>query len=160
MSNDSDLVKNFWKKYCSTMQKGNKSNCIENIPGAWGFGDSPEMADDLLAYVVSGEKTATSGMVLDFEHDGDPVPKKGDKSIILNGKKEPKCVIEYINVQQKKFKEVDEVFALKEAEGFKSLQDWRDLHWDFFTRRCKDLGVPLTEEIMLVCMEFKLIYKV
>ncbi len=159
MADNSDLVETFWKQYCLTMQKADETNCMEKIPSAWGFGDSPEMADDLLAYVLTGEKTATSGMLSDFEHDGDPVPKKGDKNIILNGEKEPKCVIEFVDVQQKKFNEVDEVFALKEAEGFKSLQDWRDLHWDFFSRRCKDLGVPLYEEIMLVCMEFKLIYK-
>ena len=117
------------------------------------------MADDLLSYVLTGEKTATSGMVLDYEYDNDPIPKVGDKAIILNGTNEPTCIIEYVDIQKMQFIEVKEEFALKEAEGFKSLQDWRDLHWEFFTRRCEVLNVTMHEEIMLICMEFKMIFK-
>ena len=158
MKEPTESVKSFWSNFCKLQPSEN--NNPSRIPDFWPFGDNPEMADDLLAYVVSGEKTATSGMVLDFENDGDPIPVKGDRSIILNGKQEPICIIEMVNVQRKKYKEVDEVFALKEAEGFKTLQDWRDVHWDFFTRRSKVLGVELTEDVELVCMEFKVIYQV
>ena len=158
MTKNETAITEFWKKYCESLNSPDQSNCLKNKPDSWGFGDSPEMADDLLNYVLTGEKTATSGMVLDFEHDGDPIPKIGDKSIILNGKDEPACIIEYTNVQLKKYNEVDKEFALKEAEGFKSLQDWQEVHWAFFSRRCEVLKVPLHDQIDLVCLEFKLIY--
>jgi uncharacterized protein YhfF len=154
------LIQNFWFEFCKSLNKIEKINlCMEIIPDCWSFGDNPQMADDLLLYVLSGEKTATSGMVLDYENDNEPIPKVGDKSIILNGNNEPKCIIEVVSVEIKKFKDVDEEFALKEGEGFKSLDDWRKVHWDFFTRRCEVLGISLNEEIVLVCEEFKLIFK-
>ena len=158
MNETSDEIKNFWIHYCTTITGQNEKDCGAKIPDAWSFGDSPEMADDLLNYVLSGEKTTTSGMLLDFEHDKDPIPKSGDKAIILNGAKEPVCIIEYIKVEQKKYNEVDEEYALKEAEGFKSLQDWKDVQWAFFTRRCEVLGIEMHEEVILVCLEFKKIY--
>ena len=95
-----------------------------------------------------------------FEVEAEPIPTIGEKLIVLNGKKDPVCIIEMIDVQKKKFKDVDEEFALKEAEGFKSLQDWRDVHWDFFTRRSKAINVELTDDIELACMEFKVIYPI
>ena len=158
MTKNEQAIVEYWKTFCSSLDSIEQSNCLDAKPDSWAFGDSPEMADDLLNYVLTGEKTATSGMVLDFEHDGDPIPSKGDRSIILNGKDEPACIIEYIDVQLKKYSDVDEEFALKEAEGFKSLQDWQDVHWAFFSRRCKVLNVPLHNQIDLVCLEFKLIY--
>ena len=148
-------IKQFWVNFCNV-----SNDKPEFVPNFWSFGESSEMADDLLAYVVSGEKTATSGMVLDFEVEAEPIPTIGEKLIVLNGKKDPVCIIEMIDVQKKKFKDVDEEFALKEAEGFKSLQDWRDVHWDFFTRRSKAINVELTDDIELACMEFKVIYPI
>ncbi len=159
MTKNEQIIKDFWTKYCNSLPSNKQKGCVETIYESWSFGDSPEMADNLLGYVLTGEKTATSGMVLDFEYDNDPIPKIGDKAIILNGSNEPACIIEYIDVNLKKYNEVDEVFALKEAEGFKSLQDWRDVHWDFFSRRCKVIGTPLHDELMIVCLEFKMIFK-
>lgn len=149
----------FWNTYCASLPQDQQNACKETSYQAWSFGDSPEMADDLVNYVLSGEKTTTSGMLLDFEHDEDPIPKEGDKAIILNGAKKPVCIIEYVKVEQKKYNEVDEEYALKEAEGFKSLDDWKVVHWAFFTRRCEVLGIEMHEEVMLVCLEFKMIYK-
>lgn len=160
MDYDNNLVLNYWKNYCSTLEAEDQKRLEEAGPNdIWSFGDSPKMADDLLTYVLTGEKTATSGMLVDFQADNMYVPKVGDKHLILNGKREPACIIEMVDIQIKKFKDVDETFALKEAEGFKSLQDWRELHWAFFTRRCQKLGIKLNEDVDLVCHEFKLIYK-
>ena len=50
------------------------------------FGDDPEMADDLLALVLSGRKqaTATRARVYEIEGFGRP-PRPGDLSLILDG---------------------------------------------------------------------------
>ena len=53
------------------------------------FGDNPEMADELLALVLSGKKTATVSVVLENEQ----VPSVGDLSLVLDGHGNPACVI-------------------------------------------------------------------
>jgi len=42
------------------------------------FGDSPEMADELAHLVLDGPKRATAGLVLEFERDGEPLPRRRD----------------------------------------------------------------------------------
>ena len=41
---------------------------------SWSFGDSPGLADELLALVLMGKKTATCGALRDYIADGTPIP--------------------------------------------------------------------------------------
>ncbi len=152
-------IKDFWNKFCQSLPDEEKHKWLDYEADAWAFGDNPAMADDLLSYVLTGKKTATSGMLKDYEIDNDPIPEIGNRSIILDGENFPVCVIETTNVIIQPYNEVDKRFALAEGEGFKSLQDWRDAHWHFFTRRCEKLDITPTETMTLVCEEFKVIYK-
>ena len=39
------------------------------------FGDSAALTDELLGLVLDGTKRATAGLVADFHHDGEPLPR-------------------------------------------------------------------------------------
>src|SRR5690606_13881339 len=54
-------------------------------PPAWSFGDNPALADDLLEAVLTGEKTATSSALWEYEDSGEQVPRVGELSILLDG---------------------------------------------------------------------------
>jgi len=123
------------------------------------FGDSPQMADELLKPVLSGLKTATCSAVWEWEHEGNPPPKPGLLSVILNGADEPKCIIVTVEVTVKKYIEVDEVFARDEGEGDFTLEYWRAAHKRFFTRTLPAIGREFTEEMPLVCERFKVVWK-
>ena len=123
------------------------------------FGDSPQMADELLKPVLSGLKTATCSAVWEWEHEGNPPPKPGLLSVILNGADEPKCIIETVEVNIKKYSEVDAAFARDEGEGDFSLEYWRAAHKRFFTRTLPAIGREFTEEMPLVCERFKVVWK-
>ena len=43
-------------------------------PPAWAFGATPEQADELLALLLSGIKTATAGALWDYEAEGEALP--------------------------------------------------------------------------------------
>lgn len=123
------------------------------------FGDSPEMADELLVPVLSGLKTATCSALWEWEHEGNPVPKPGLLSVILDGKDEPKCIIETVEVAIKIFSEVDAGFARDEGEGDLSLNYWRDAHKRFFTRTLPSIRKEFREDMPLVCERFKVVWK-
>ena len=59
------------------------------------FGDSPEMADELLALVLAGKKTATVSVILEDEK----APSVGDLSLVLDGRSTPACVIKTVHVE-------------------------------------------------------------
>ena len=66
---------------------------------SFAFGDSPELADELLALVLCGKKTATCGALRDIEA-GEPMPEVGRRDVVLDGRGKPACVIETIEVTQ------------------------------------------------------------
>lgn len=155
---NSDAVKAYWQSYISTLD--DKHPHHQAIYTAWGFGNSPEMADELGALVAAGTKKATASSIWVYEDTDEPEPYPGEISIVLNGKDEPICIIETVELSVKPFNEVDEAFAADEGEGDKSLRYWREVHTAFFTRECKSIGKRIFNETMpVLCERFKLIYK-
>jgi uncharacterized protein YhfF len=116
------------------------------------FGDSPAMADELLALVLAGTKTATCGAVRDFGPGKDAPPVVGRRDIVLDGAGRPAAIIETVEVTVRRFSEMDEQFAYDEGEGFRTLAHWREGHRDFFER-----NGGWSEDLELICERFRLI---
>ena len=131
---------------------------LPDIPEAWGFGDSPEMAEELGRLVLQGIKTATASAVWEYEVTNEPVPQVGDLSIILDGQGEPLCIIETVEVMVRTYNEVDPQFAYNEGEGDRSLAYWRQAHYNFFTRTLPNIGLEFSETMPLLLERFKVIY--
>ena len=114
------------------------------------FGDSPALADELLALVLSGAKTATCGALRDFG-DHEPLPEAGRQDVVLDGQGRPACVIETESVLIQRFDQVDEAFALAEGEG--PFEAWRDGHIAYFDR-----NGGYAPDMMLACERFRLVH--
>lgn len=116
------------------------------------FGDSPEMADALLALVIAGTKTATCGALRDFQEGGEAMPVVGRRDVVLDGRGRRAAVIETVEVTTRRFDEVDERFAFDEGEGDRTLADWREGHRRYFER-----NGGFSPEMELVCERFRLV---
>lgn len=116
------------------------------------FGDTPAMADELLALVLEGRKTATCGRARDFGPGKAGLPEIGRRDVILDGKGRPAAVIETEEVTFRRFDEIDEDFARDEGEGFGTLPEWRDGHRAWFER-----NGGYAPDMMLVCERFRLV---
>lgn len=113
----------------------------------WAFGNTERVADDLLALVLDGTKTATCSAL-----DEDGVPQTGDVFVVVNGRNEPACAVELIEVELKTFDQVDEAHALAEGEGDRTLAYWRKTHQCFFEEYAL-----FSPDMMLICMQFKVL---
>ena len=111
------------------------------------FGDSPELADELLELVVKGIKTATCST-----EDEPNTSTPGERWVVLDGRGEPRCVIETTEVAYRRFNEIDAAFAYEEGEGDGSLAYWCRAHRTYFGR----LG-RFSEDMMLMCERFRLV---
>ena len=150
MMND---VETFWYAYLATLPKQHMHRS-HPLPNAEGFGDSPEMADELGKLVLGGVKTATCGRYL-----GENLLDYSGLWIALDGNGQPLCLCETYEITVQRFCDVDTQFAFDEGEGDQSLMYWREAHRDFFTRRAEEDGVPFHEEMILKCERFRVLYR-
>lgn len=123
----------------------------------WAFGAD---SDKLAQLVLSGEKTATSSSYPLYETYGEELPREGEYSVILNSRDEAVCVIITTRVYVIPFSEVSEHHAYSEGEGDKSPEYWRSVHRDFFAEELREAGLEFTEDMLVVCEEFKVVYKI
>ena len=100
----------------------------------WAFGDNPELADELLALVLSGAKTATADLVVTYEEAGEPIPVVGDLSIVLDGAGAPRALLRTTKVDVVPFSAVTAEHARLEGEGDRTLATWRAEHERYWRR--------------------------
>lgn len=153
--NQKNQIEQFWQNYLDTLSEPGRN---VSYLDAWGFGDSPKMADELGHLVKSGTKTATCSMLWEYEQGNEVMSKEGDIHIILDGNGSPLCIIRIIEVTVKPYNEVDAQFAYEEGEGDRSLAYWREVHWTFFSRNCSSADTEVREDMPLVCERFRVLF--
>jgi uncharacterized protein YhfF len=148
-------VLQFWREYVDSLPPSQQSH--EAPADVFSFGDSKELADELIALVQEGVKTATCSALWTYEEDQKSIPQKGELSIVVDGAGIPVAVIETVEVFLAPFNEVTERFAWDEGEGDRSLAYWRQAHRNFFGRqRFKDRAFH--ERMPLVCERFRVLH--
>ena len=79
---------------------------------SFSFGDTPALADELLALVLAGCKTATCSAA----RDGQPT-EVGARWVVRDGAGRPRAVIETTELTRRRWNEVDSAFADDEGDG-------------------------------------------
>jgi len=151
-----EALERFWKSFLDTLPAGERP--ARGWADAWSFGNSPEMADELLALVLQGEKTATSGLKWSYEAEDDALPEAGQYHILLDGGGMPRAVIEIVEVRVQPFRAVEEEIAFEEGEGDRSLSFWRQGHWRFFAQECRLIERTPSWDMEIVSERFRLAF--
>jgi len=116
------------------------------------FGDSAEMADELLDAVLAGEKTGATWASA-FGRMG---AKVGRLFVIQDSQGRDRALVEVTEFIERQFNTMDDAaFAASEGEGDRSLAHWRQVHEAFFTRQ----GV-FAADMPIWCCSFKLIREI
>jgi uncharacterized protein YhfF len=102
--------------------------------------------------VLRGAKTATAGLATDHApHTDEPVPKPGDRWLMLGFEDEPLAIVETTELRLVPAGEVDLQFARDEGEGFESVAEWRAAHERFWADH------QISDETLIVCERFRVI---
>jgi uncharacterized protein YhfF len=126
------------------------------VPDVDWFGDDSDMAEELLALVLTGQKQATCELLLQFTEDD--LPRVGDYFIIAGGQKIARCIIQTTQVDICPVRDVDEKFAWDEGEGDRSLEYWKRGHDAYFRRSAQRDGFTYDDTMDAVCERFKLVW--
>ena len=154
MTNTSEQM---WQAWLATLPADAPAHRASYV--AEGFGDNPALADELGALVLAGTKTATCSAVWDWEAEGNAPPQPGAFWVVLDGRGEPLCIVETVEVTFRRYDEVDADFAAAEGEGDRSLAYWRDAHRRFFSRTLPAIGKEFATDMPLVCERFRVVYR-
>ncbi|MQS11697.1 ASCH domain-containing protein [Streptomyces kaniharaensis] len=90
------------------------------------------LRDQLVAAVLSGAKTTTTGLFADYEHAGDALPQLGERTAVIDSDGRTVAVIETTDVQVVPLAEVDLRHTLDEGEGYATVAAWRSAHERFW----------------------------
>ena len=112
---DSDRIETFWQSYLDTLPEDSPIRAEEYVAEGWG--DSPQLADELGALIAAGTKTATCSALWEYESEGSPLPEPGSKTVVLDGNGDPLCIVETTEVEVRPYDAVDSRFAYEEGEG-------------------------------------------
>ncbi|MET7289600.1 ASCH domain-containing protein [Streptomyces sp. NPDC005573] len=90
------------------------------------------LRDQLVAAILIGSKTATTGLVVDYEHEGESLPEVGSRSVVVDSDDRPVAVIEVTDVRVVLLAQVDLAHVVDEGEGHTSVAEWRAAHERFW----------------------------
>jgi len=148
-SSVSALAKRYFKSIGTTQKE---------IPSFY-FCDNEKDANECAALVLSGDKRATASCLWSYEINKEDLPKEQDIYIVTNWAGLAQCVIEVEKVEITPFARITSEFAEIEGEGDKSLEYWRRVHWDFYHREMAGSNYEPSEDMLIVCEYFKVVYK-
>ena len=126
------------------------------------FGFPGPLRDRLVAAILTGEKTSTTGLHEEVVRTGEALTSVGERSYVIDSAGEPVAVIETTEVVVRRMGDVDLAFATEEGEGFETLEAWRDAHVRFFEspELAAILGDPpvvVDDDTLVVCERFRLV---
>ncbi len=109
----------------------------------------------LVEAVLRGDKIATAGLASEFApHTEEPLPKAGDRWMMLGYDDEPVAVVETTSAKLVPAGDVSLQFARDEGEGFESVADWRAAHERFWSEH------EIIDETLILCEYFRVVQRI
>jgi len=122
---------------------------IKRKAEVWKFGANKSESDYCFELVKNGIKTATS-----YLYDEKTFIAPQQYSIVTNWDATEEVQLITNRYYITSFKEITERHAYLEGEGARTLEEWKTIHKDFFTKELAEKGQEFTEDALIVCEEF------
>jgi uncharacterized protein (TIGR03083 family) len=120
------------------------------------------LRDRLVAAILSGRKTSTTSLALEYDLSGEPLPQAGDRGALVDSAAAPVAILEVTDVRLIPLRDVDPAHVVDEGEGHESVAEWRTGHERFWhsTAMRDFLGRPdfvVTDETVVVAERFRVV---
>lgn len=148
------------EKYWTEFLANNPSISPDTPYQTWYFGNSSRQARALAELVIGGTKTATASLLETNKLEPEKAPVDGGYSVVTSFEGEPMCVVQTTEIRHMPFNAVDAAFAHDEGEGDRTLADWSEGHWEYFTREAAELGFEFDKDSIVCCERLRLVYPV
>jgi uncharacterized protein YhfF len=134
---------------------------FEDLPLAE-FAFPGPLRDQLVAAILAGTKTTTTGLLADYEHEGEALPGPGERRTVVDSAGQPVAVIETTAVRVLRLADVDLAHARGEGEGDASVAEWRAGHERFWHSAevrdaLDDPDFTVDDDTLVVAQAFRLV---
>lgn len=153
MKNNS--VDTLWKRFIESNSKYTK----QTKPKSGYFGDNEKDANQLAELVQKDIKKATSHSLLGLQFRKEVLPKLNDIFIVTDWKGDAKCIVKTTSVKLIPFFGIHAEHARLEGEGDKSLEYWKQVHWDYYKRELNPFDRKPRESMIVVFERFEKIFE-
>ncbi|AQT71763.1 MULTISPECIES: ASCH domain-containing protein [unclassified Streptomyces] len=118
------------------------------------------LRDRLVAAVLSGAKTTTTGLLAEYEVEREPLPEPGERSLLVDSGERGVAVVEVTAVEVLRLADVGLGHALDEGEGYASVAEWRTAHEEFWHSEpvrtvIGDPGFTVDDDTLVVAERFR-----
>ena len=117
------------------------------------FGTPGKSRENLVNFIINGNKRATAGLAADYEKEGEEVEFVGECLSMVNTDLNHVATLQVTRVDTTRFAEVPDEFALAEAEGDLNAADFRASHMEYWTK----VGETITDDTMINQIYFTLL---
>lgn len=90
------------------------------------------LRDQLVRAILNETKTSTTGLVVAYEIERKPLPRLGQRSVVVDSHDHPVAVIEITGASVVPLGGVDLAHVVDEGEGHTAVDDWRRSHEEFW----------------------------
>lgn len=123
------------------------------------------LRDQLVAAILDGGKTSTTGLKAEYDHYGEDLPVAGERLLVLDSAGAGVAVIETTEVRLLPLSEVDLAHAVDEGEGFETVAQWRAGHeqyWhsDQFREALGDPAFTVDDGTLVVAERFRVLERI
>jgi uncharacterized protein YhfF len=122
------------------------------------IGDERALCRRVLDLIRAGEKTGTFALEREFASTGEVLPRAGEYYVLTELDGRPDLVVRLTAVQCKPFTAVDERDAACEGPGLREVEPWRQVHWDYWSRKLAEQGERPDLSMTVVCQRFELVH--
>ena len=117
------------------------------------FGTPGKSRENLVNFIINGNKRATAGLAADYEKEGEEVEFVGECLSMVNTDGNHVATLQVTRVDVTRFADVPDEFALAEAEGDLNAADFRASHMEYWTK----VGETITDDTMINQIYFTLL---
>jgi uncharacterized protein YhfF/GNAT superfamily N-acetyltransferase len=107
----------------------------------WGFAFPGRLRNDLTALALAGTKTATAGLLVEYELEAERLPQPGERQVLLDSDEQGIAIVETTSCRVVRLADVDDEHGRDEGEGYANAAEFRAAHEHFWGGYLEDLRV-------------------
>ncbi len=117
------------------------------------FGSPGKSRENLINFIINGNKRATAGLASDYAKEGEEVEFVGECLAMVDNDMRHVATLQVTRVDISRFADVPDEFALAEAEGDLNAADFRASHMEYWTK----VGETVNDDTMIHQIYFALL---
>ncbi len=149
-----DDLQAFWERFLRSPAA--RLVCSPQCYGTMRVGLSPDDADAGAELILDERKTATSSHPSEYGTQGPPFV--GALSIVVDGSDQPVAIVETIEVELRKLKDLDDAFAEAYGEWDQTAETLRSELATYYSAFRPSEGGDAAQGMELLCERFRIIY--